>query len=118
MDEFVLMRTQKKSIQGGGNSFPEDTRWELIAYGHDGEEWAKPLDRSRSTRGDVVEKAEWVRGGTIYLFERVHVLASRGRAEREREREREREGDRESQAGSMLSAQSPMRGSNSQTMRS
>ena len=45
------------------------------------------------------------------------------KAEREREREREREGERErdnpKQApGSELSAQSPMWGSNSQTLRS
>ena len=42
--------------------------------------------------------------------------------ERERERERAREKgtgrEKESQAGSILSAQSPMPGSNSQTMRS
>ena len=44
---------------------------------------------------------------------------SRGGAERERERERERETLNLKQApGSELSAQSPMRGSNSQTARS
>ena len=55
----------------------------------------------------------------MYVFLRdrdsMHMRMSKERAHREREREREE--DRSSQAGSMLAAESPMWGSNSQTTR-
>ena len=56
-------------------------------------------------------------------FKKIYLFILRER-ERQRERKREqagegqREGERESQAGSTLLAQSPMRGSISQTVRS
>ena len=60
----------------------------------------------------------------IYFF-KVFIYFERERQrQRDRDRERqlvrgtEREGDRESQAGSTLAAQSPMRGSDSRTVRS